>query len=117
MYFSENSEVFCCLWVPISVTKHNFAKFYLKILAHKIALKTNENAQKSAELEHPKLQIKIWKIIFCDTFTLRQKTYYAIYPEKYFVNDDASYSQASYPYTVRWKGSDVSLQVKYALES
>ena len=41
-----------------------------------------------------------WKIMLCDTYTQGQKKQYAIFPEKYFVNDDPPYCslrQASAP--------------------
>ena len=58
--------------------KHSFCHFYLKCWARKIALKTSKNAGNSAKFEHQKLQIKIWKIMFCDTCQ-RQKKHYAIF--------------------------------------
>ena len=41
-----------------------------------MALKTNENVRKSVKLEHPKIQIKLEKIKFCDTYANSQKTQY-----------------------------------------
>ena len=37
-------------------------------------MKTGKNARNSAKFKHRKFQIKIWKVMFCDTYTQRKKT-------------------------------------------
>ena len=59
-----------------------FCHFYLKFWARKIALKTSKNGRNSAKFERQKLPIKIWKIMFCDTYTQRHKTPLRNFPGK-----------------------------------
>ena len=70
-YFSHKKMTQCFFpWKLVSQTY--FGSFYQKCLARKIAAKTTENDRKSTILKHQK-RIKIWKVVFCDTYTQRQK--------------------------------------------
>ena len=62
----------CFLPLGISVAKHNFLDFHMKLLASKIAPQTNENARKSAKLEHQNFLIKNEKLYFV-TYLHRDK--------------------------------------------
>ena len=83
--FRENGVV-KVLPLGITVTKHNLSNLYLKNLARKIALKINGNARSAAKLEHQKLQIKIEKNVFCDTYTQRHKNTTPFLRKKIFRN-------------------------------
>ena len=61
----------------ISVTKRYFPNFYLKFLARKIGLKTNDNVRKSAELQYQKTSEKM-KICFAKLY---KKAKTAIFPD------------------------------------
>ena len=62
--------------------------FYLKLLAHKTALKTNENVRKSAKLEHQKTSDTNWEN-YVVTLIPKGKTATAHFSgKKYFVNDN-----------------------------
>ena len=56
-------------------------------MASKIALNLTKMSKKLAKLEHQKLQIKGWKKCFVALLE-GEKPHYAIFPGKYFVNDD-----------------------------
>ena len=57
MFSRKNGEVFCfCRRVLVS--QEHFLKFLSDFLAHKNAVKTNDNVRKSAKLEHQKHDIK-----------------------------------------------------------
>lgn len=56
---------------------------FIWFFACKTVLKTAKTVRTSAKLEHQKPQIKIWKIMLCDTLIQRKKPY-AIFPENIF---------------------------------